>query len=94
MMEILNEIFGYFFLFVFCLWIALAAIGLVGFLFIILILPFLLGLFLYLLFTGQYFWAFLAFLGLILCINIGDKYGETDSSYKYGEGRIRHGNPQ
>jgi len=93
-MEILNTIFGYFFLYGFGAVIALAAICLVGFLFIHLFPVFVLGLFLYLLFTGQYFWAFLAFLGLILCINIGDKYGETDSSYKYGEGRIRHGNPQ
>ena len=94
MMEMLNEIFGYFFLYVFYFFIALCALGLVSILFLYLTLPFVLGLFLYLLFTGQYFWAFLAFLGLILCINIGDKYGETDSSYKYGEGRIRHGNPQ
>jgi len=80
-MEMLNEIFGYFFLYFFYFFIALFAVGLVGILFLYLILPFVLGLFLYLLFTGQYFWAFLAFLGCVIAepvvTNFVDYKGRT-----------------
>ena len=82
MMEILNTIFGYFFLYVFYFFIALCALGLVSILFLYLTLPFVLGLFLYLLFTGQYFWAFLAFLGCVIAERVVANLVEHDGEFK------------